>query len=120
MACCPKYIFFCFTSQDVDVYISGLYLERDVFILSPTSTIAPVKRVDDDIHGKQLDARAAHHYLICPIDDKWLGSTGNYHRCRPAGEDPPAPEGHPSTGLGICRAKSATNIGLITPQSLYM
>ena len=50
------------------------------FILPLTSSIDPVRRLDDDIQGKQLDSQAAHHYLFCPIDNKWLCCTGNYQR----------------------------------------
>lgn len=50
------------------------------FILPLTSSIDPVRRLDDDIQGKQLDSQAAHHYLFCPIDNKWLCSTENYQR----------------------------------------
>lgn len=57
----PKVNFFLFTSEDVYVYISVLYLERDVFILPLTSAVAPVRRVNDDVQGKQLDSQTASH-----------------------------------------------------------
>lgn len=70
------------------------------------------------IHRKKHLTQAGHHYLPRPIDDQRLsGSTGNYPRCQPAKEDPPAAEDHPSTGLGTCQAQSATNIELLIPQS---
>lgn len=72
--------FFCFPSQNVDVHILTLYLECDIFILPLTSSIDPVRRLDDDIQGKQLDSQAAHHYLLCPTYNKRLCSAGNYQR----------------------------------------
>lgn len=57
----PKVHFFPFYIRNVYVYISMLYLERDVFILPLTSAVAPVRRVNDDVQGKQLDSQTARH-----------------------------------------------------------
>lgn len=57
----PKVHFFLFTSEDVYAYIPVLYLERDIFILPLTSAVAPVRRVNDDVRGKQLDSWTACH-----------------------------------------------------------
>lgn len=63
----PKVPFLLLTSWDVNM--SVLYLECDIFILPLTSTFASVRRVGD-IQGERLDSQPAHHYLLCPIDDK--------------------------------------------------
>lgn len=66
-------------SQDVDIYISALYLELGRFYF--TSNPPPLLLSGGWV---MIYRGTAHHYLPCPIDDKWLGSTGNYHRCQPA------------------------------------
>lgn len=55
-------------------YIPAM-LYRDIFNLHPTSTAASVKRVDDE-----LDSQVAHRRLLCPVDDKRPGSSGNFHQ----------------------------------------
>lgn len=99
-------LLFCFTSQDVDIYISALYLDCDVFMLPLTSPHG-ILSGGWVIYRENNVTRWLHTTcLFCPIDEKLLTSNLQIKK------DLPALEGHPSTGLNVSLPASEKNMDI--------